>query len=293
MKKRNLTNSKKIAGYVSAASAVLATHNVNGQIGHQVLNPAVIVTENAPRSVDINGDQVPDFAFLIDSSVEPVDDYTTNTTKIALFIGAMTPAQDGAGAIGGEYLASALNCGINISSSSEVSSGILAYSTNQYNSYTYQSSIIASGGDFLGQNNKYMGIKVVLSTAATTHYGWVKISVPAESNTITIHELAINLTPDQAIEACQTVINDNANISNISIEDKVTILSNLNQATINVTPDIIGGKIELISLTGQIVKTQMLSDVDTLIQFDGITEGIYTLSVKSKAGNLNKRIYIK
>lgn len=293
MKKRNLTNSKKIAGYLSAASAVLAANDANSQIGYQVLDPAVVVTENAPRSVDLNGDQIPDFAFLIDSSVEQVEEYVTNTTKSALFIGEMSPAQEGAGAVGSEYLASALNCGTAISSASEISSGILAFSTTQYNSFNYTSSVIDSGGDFLGQNNKYMGIKVVLSTAATTHYGWLKISVPSESNTITIHELAVNLTPDQAIDACQTVIEDDANISTVSIEDKVTVFSNLNQATINVTPDIIGGKVEIISLSGQIVKSQSINDVNTLIQFDGITEGIYTLSLKSKVGNLNKRIYIK
>jgi hypothetical protein len=67
----------------------------------------------------------------------------------------------------------------------------------------------------------------------------------------------------------------------------------LNQASINVTPDLIGGTVELVSLSGQVVRTYNLSDVDTVIHFDGVSEGIYTISAKFKSGVVTKRIYVK
>ena len=101
-------------------------------------------------------------------------------------------------------------------------------------------------------------------------------------------EYAFNATPDAAINTCQT-----AGIENVSVEDKVSIKTTLNDATINVTPDLVGGSISMISMAGQVVKTIAISDVNTTISFEGIDSGIYSVVANFEAGSVNKRVYVK
>ena len=77
------------------------------------------------------------------------------------------------------------------------------------------------------------------------------------------------------------------------VEDKVSIKTTLNDATINVTPDLVGGSISMISMAGQVVKTIVISDVNTTISFEGIDSGIYSVVANFEAGSVNKRVYIK
>ena len=67
----------------------------------------------------------------------------------------------------------------------------------------------------------------------------------------------------------------------------------MNDATVNVTPDLVGGTINLVSLTGQVVKTVKITDVQTEITFDGINSGIYTVVANFENGAVNKRVYVK
>jgi len=125
------------------------------------------------------------------------------------------------------------------------------------------------------------------------HYGWVKISVSSNSSIITVHELAMNLTVGQAIDICQTTGGGNVGLENVSLEDKVSIKSTFNEAFVNVTPDLISGTVDIVSLSGQVVKTYTISDVDNSFSFDGISEGIYTIAAKFNSGLVTKRIYVK
>ena len=135
-------------------------------------------------------------------------------------------------------------------------------------------------------NDKYLGFK--FTAGANTHYGWARLSVAADATTITIKEYAFNATPDGAISTCQT-----AGIENVSIDDKVTIKTTLNDATVNVTPDLVGGAINLISMTGQVVKTTSINDVNTTISFEGVESGIYSVVANFEGGSVNKRVYVK
>jgi hypothetical protein len=293
MKKITLKDSKKLVGYTASVGAFLIGNNAQAQIAHQVLSPAPVVLLNNPISIDVNGDQVPDFAFLINTEQITVSDYVINTITSALFVGAMQPSQAGAGAVGSSYYADTLNCGTSISSASSIGSEVLASSVSQYNVYNYTSNIIETSGEFLGQDNKYLGVKLILSGSGSTHYGWMKISVSNTAHSVTIHEIAINQTTNASIDACQTTTGGNVGIDQVSLEDKITIISKLNEVNINVTPDLIGGTVDLVSLSGQIVRSFTLSDVNNSFQFEGVNEGIYTLSAKLNGGVVNKRIYVK
>ena len=82
-------------------------------------------------------------------------------------------------------------------------------------------------------------------------------------------------------------------LENVKVEDKVTIFTTLNNANINVTPDLIGGNILMVAMNGAIVSTKKITDINTAITFEGIETGIYTISAQFEGGNVSKRVYIK
>ena len=49
----------------------------------------------------------------------------------------------------------------------------------------------------------------------------------------------------------------------------------------------------MISMAGQVVKTIVISDVNTTISFEGIDSGIYSVVANFEAGSVNKRVYVK
>jgi hypothetical protein len=46
-------------------------------------------------------------------------------------------------------------------------------------------------------------------------------------------------------------------------------------------------------MTGQKVHSMPIEDVNTVIKFDGIETGIYTISVQSSEDAVNKKVYVR
>ena len=93
----------------------------------------------------------------------------------------------------------------------------------------------------------------------------MQLSANGTASQLTIHDFAFNGTPDGALNAGQMV-----GLENVNVEDKVSIKTTLNNATINVTPDLIGGLLQVVSINGQVVKSMNIADINTTIEFEGI-----------------------
>jgi nicotinamidase-related amidase len=73
----------------------------------------------------------------------------------------------------------------------------------------------------------------------------------------------------------------------------VTIKTQLEQAIINVTPDLIGGEIAMIDMSGREAKVVVISDVNTVVSFDGVDTGVYMLTARFEDGSVSKKVYVK
>ena len=62
---------------------------------------------------------------------------------------------------------------------------------------------------------------------------------------------------------------------------------------INVTPDLIGAAVSIVSMSGQSLKSDVLTDVNNTISFDGISTGIYQVVVSTSTEKTTERVYIK
>jgi len=296
MNKTNTLNSKLLR-YTTAAGSVLAATSVNAQVVSVDINPDVVLTGSSqPYNLDFNNDATPDVGFQVQALNGNLTYMGIPITYTGFAAGCGFPEGNGAigsmasGPQGSSFNAEALNTGASISNSENFSeSSFVALGLDILADAGLLGQFPLQQGSFLGQDYKYLGVKFAAS--GNTHYGWVQLSVKPNASEITIHGYGFQATPDAAINAGEG--GNPAGLDQAAMEDKVSIISKLNHATINVTPDLIGGEIALVSMSGQVVKTAKIGDVNNSLSFDGITTGIYTVNVKANGGVVNKRVYVK
>ncbi len=283
MKKSTSLNKTKLSSYTAFAGAIVAGSAANAQVTYTDVNPDVVADSLNPYAIDFNGDNTPDLAFGVQHLSGSFSQQGQAFTYEGAFAYAVLPA--GLAVVNpADTTTAVLDCGVSVAQASPfgTSSGAILGYAALISPINYPVAV----GPWLGVADKYLGFK--FTVGANTHYGWARLSVAANAETITIKEYAFNATPDGAINTCQT-----AGIENVSVEDKVTIKTTLNDATVNVTPDLVGGTINIVSMTGQVVKTVAISDVNTTISFEGVESGIYTVAANFNGGSVNKRVYVK
>lgn len=283
--------SSKLARYTAVAGAVIAGSNVNAQIVYTDLVPDVVLdTLSAPYMLDFNNDASPDLVFGAQHFIGSGSQSGIQFTYIGNGAVVGIPAGNALIGVAGSSSAfdlTALNAGDPISSAQNFgASSSNALALNAVINAGIAGTFPVTQGNFIGVSNKFLGAHFAI--AGATHYGWVQLSVNQLADQLTIHDYAYNATADAALNAGQMV-----GLENVKVEDKVTIFTTLNNANINVTPDLIGGNILMVAMNGAIVSTKKITDVNTAITFEGIETGIYTISAQFEGGNVSKRVYIK
>jgi hypothetical protein len=295
MKKKITLDEAKLARFTAVAGAVIAGSNVNAQIVYQDINPDVVVNIANPNyALDFNNDAAPDVAFQISQ----VNGSTTYSGIPITYQGTYGAANAPGGGLqnvqiqtgsASSQLASyigALNNGDEVSSAEMFSSyGLLA------GDITITIPLLGQTlnyplGEWLGVTDKFLGVK--FTAGANTHYGWVRMDVSAGADVITIKDYAFNATPNAPINAGQMV-----SLDGITMEDKVTVRSLLDEAMINVTPDLIGAQLSLVSLTGQVVASQSIEDVHNVLSYAGLETGVYMITVQAADETVNKKVYVR
>lgn len=285
MKKITSLNKTKLSSYTAFAGAIVAGSAANAQVTYTDVNPDVVADSLNPYAIDFNNDATPDLAFGVQHLSGSFSQQGQVFTYEGAFAYAVLPA--GLAVVNpADTTTAVLDCGVSVAQASPfgTSSGAILGYAALISPINYTAAV----GPWLGVADKYLGFK--FTVGANTHYGWARLSVAANAETITIKEYAFNATPGSAINTCEGSTNG---IESVSIEDKVLIKTTLNDATVNVTPDLVGGTINLVSMTGQVVKTIVISDVNTTISFEGVESGIYSVAANFNGGSVNKRVYVK
>jgi hypothetical protein len=60
-----------------------------------------------------------------------------------------------------------------------------------------------------------------------------------------------------------------------------------------VTPDVIGAIVSFVSMSGQTLKTEKLTDVNNSLSFDDLSTGIYQVVVSNGTETTTQRVYVK
>lgn len=295
MKKKITLNESKLARFSAIAGAVLASGSVDAQLIYQDINPDVLIdTASGSYDLDFNSDAIIDLTFSVVNMVGAgttsgfTFTYNVNVANVAfgpgagvvnLVVGTGTSASSAPAALNNGDL---ISVAAPFASSSASNLALVGDVVIPALSYTYP----IAQGNWIGATDKFIGAKFMIGT--NVHYGWVRLDVSAGADTIVVKDYAYNQNGDTPLNAGQTV-----GLDDVSVDNKVTIKTTLNEAMINVTPDLIGGKIVLFNMAGQLMKEVKISEINTKISFEGLDTGIYSVAAQFDGGTVNKRVYVK
>lgn len=292
MKRVITINESRLARFSAVAGAVLASSAVNSQIVYTNVDPDIIIdTASGQYNLDFNADAMIDVTLNVMNVMEFTSISTSTSAVYAGSLAVVTPGI-GAGVVSAilgsssSSYVTAMNNGDLIGTAAVFGGSSMAALAIDITITSSSSSYQISNGAFLGVTDKFLGVKFLIGT--NTHYGWARLDVSANADTIRLKDYAYNVAADSPILAGQTL-----GLDAISVENKVTIKTTLDNATINVTPDLIGGRVVMFNIAGQEIKVVQIIDVNTEILYEGVETGIYTITAQFDGGLVNKKVYIK
>lgn len=275
--KKNFTPNfeTKLARYSAVAGTMIAAGSVNAQITYYDINPDIVYA-NSSGAIDVTGDSQADFAFydtnLVSFNAWQVLAFPIGTNGIA-----------GSTVVSGSNsyyypfkmtLGTPINSGLTWLTGSVQGSMALSIS----GSFPYNSHWQADATD------GYLGMK--LDVAGNTLYGWLRVSVAANSQTMTLKDLGFNATPNTPINAGAT----GAGIS--ELDGKASIFNFNNVLNVNLIENLSNANLSVVSMSGQVVVSKSINGSEQ-IDLNAFAAGIYTVSLQSNEGIMVEKIMIK
>lgn len=265
--------------YAAAAGTIALAGAADAQIVYTDINPDTVIHDSLIYVLDFDNNGQPELQFQTVTSSA-----SSGTAQLAevLVLGNATNAVIGSLYAVSYPFPSAMNNGdsINVSNTGWQNAAInggVQYLGAVYGSYTY--------ANWLGQNDKYMGVR--FSIGANTHYGWVRLSVSAGADTITIKDYAYQTLPGVGLTAGQLV-----GIPTAPVNNNVNVFASANTVVINNTESEKGGTVRIINTLGQSVYESAVTGENMRISLEGQTPGIYFVEVIREDAHFTKKIYI-
>ncbi len=204
MKNQKFQLNKRLAGYSATAFALAAfTANAEGQVVYSGLKN--IVVKNTKDSLDIDGDGIKDFSIINNLGISNKG-----------FIKNLQAGNSWHGSASNKWVYAFY-------------SRAYIISTNVFFNGTgllggFNSSTSTHSGYFPGQGNKFIGIKFKIGT--DTHYGWIRINMPTNVDSVKIIDWAYQKLPDQRIVTGDTAAPVlSGSIKNIGIDTAIFNIS--------------------------------------------------------------------
>ena len=268
---------KKLKTYSLVAGTIIGvTHNIKGAIQYTDVNPdSIITTLVSPYLLDLNGDLITDFKFEVGSGVTcssaSVKCTYTNWVKANGFTTTNS-------VVFTTYIYPWLNSAIALSSESLINSMAKFISGSVTMAIEVTIGFSATRGYFIGQTDKYVGLKFKIG--ANTHYGWMLVDVSSTADTLIIKSYAYNDVPNQSINAGEGIFVgvDEKELNNVSIygyNNQIHISASRGTATIF---NLQGQRVHQSKLTGK-----------TSISLD---KGIYLVRVMEDGRSVTKKVYL-
>ena len=255
---------KRLSQYGALTAAVAGVASANGQIIYHDINPDFdgssdyFLNLNPVDGITPGGiaDGIDDFR-IFESGSYPF----FGSIKIELFNNNSVIASS-----------SLFTYPFALNSGNIISIGNSNWNNQQFQTLAYASSIAGClYGNWCNETDKFIGLKFDIS--GNTHYGWVQLDVNASTLTWSVKGYAFNSTPNQLIEAGQTVLGiDNNQFSQVKIValNKSIALYNLPQRT----------DYKLFNMSGQNVLDGNIESQTHVIEAVTLAKGIYIIELQ-------------
>ena len=142
----------------------------------------------------------------------------------------------------------------------------------------------ASAGTFSNQGDKYIAVQ--FNIGGNTHFGWIRVSV-VDYSSVTIKDFAYENVAGQSIQAGDMP----TSISNAIFEN--TTIKNINNTLEVEFANSFNGKIQVVAISGQVVRSVDVNSRSCSIDMTAATTGIYTVVVSGNEGYAAKKVAIQ
>jgi len=266
---------KKLSKYSAAAVALVATSaSANAQIVYTLVNKTI--NQNGVDSVDINADGTFDIAMV---------QYNIPAYQADVVLGG--PINSQGHAMAGSSPSSypypfVLNGGDQVNTQQFLGADslgtftIVVSGTNPYSSFW-------NGGVTDG----YLGVK--LNVSGNTHYGWIRMDMTANAQSVTIKDMAYNTAANGAIQAGE------GTAFNLDEFEKVANSIWVSERTLyaDVKVDFITGTINLMDVSGRAIESFALNTSKQEFDVSHLPAGTYILSMELNGNVYNKKVVIQ
>jgi len=297
------TTAKRLAGYSTMAGAFVAlSTNAQAQFLYTDIEPdETYAGDGEFYELDLNNDGDVDYMFVVADFTYPGFFYSIanpSNTWPGLIRNVRIYSYNGS--VGGEFgsystiLPYALNNGADINedmqwnTSSAYGNQIMAFYLGVI-SYPSPGSTYSflKAGNWPGKTDKYIALK--LEDGGESYYGWARLDVENDCNEFTIKDYAMKTTPDEGLEAGQTV-----GVFSVIQNDQLTAYSYGN--TINIVVKDLqtnGATVKVFDIEGKVVYQNNLDLSGMQITLETAATGTYTLQVMTEEDAVyTKRVMI-
>jgi hypothetical protein len=145
----------------------------------------------------------------------------------------------------------------------------------------------ASVGQFPGNGDKFLGVKFTVGTS--THYGWLRLDMSTNADSITIKDFAYQATPNTAILAGDT--GTAVGLSKQELNNKLDYFAANGKIKINseLTSNSV---LSIYDLSGKLFQSEMIGNQNE-VGIQGNLEGIYIVEIRNSTGVTRKKLWLE
>jgi len=271
----------KLVKYSAVASAAATVGVANAQVQYTDINDTTVSTNGGFYDLDLNQDGNPDFRLtqIIDSGltenvnavlISPFDSVYNRVIGEAMN-GFNYPANVTPGTIINQY---------------ENFQGIGGSEVKGYMAFEVDG-ISYPNSNWVGPTtNGFLGMQVRIGDSL--HFAWARVDVSLGSNSFTVKDFAVELTPGDSILAAGNLLNIAQNVF-----DNTAIIANNKTLKIVLSSDLEGVEFVLLDLQGRLLREENLSNGTLAFDLSDLSKGVYLVHLRYKGVIRTEKIVIQ
>ena len=301
MSKKTTTLEKRLMNYSALAGTLaVAAGSADAQVVYTDVNPdQTFNTVGAVYNLDLNNDLTPDFPLTVQSATGT---YLGGLVNYAILgAGLITASSNEIVGYAGAYAnyASALNFGDTVSDIQNFISAPLATSSSQGGALLGANVVITGiysttlgQGQFIGQSDKFIGLKLI--SGGSTYHGWARVDVSLDGSSFTVKDYAY-----ESVANAQIICGDTGGgmITSVNPDQLLKDVRTYYYGG-NVMVDVGGdlsqsGQVIVMNSAGQTVREYGLQTGRNRFDVSDLSSGIYMVATRFNEGEEVRKIMIR
>jgi hypothetical protein len=272
----------KLIKYSALASAAATVSVANGQVKYTDINDTTVSTNGGFYDLDLNQDGNPDFRLtqFVDSGI------TQNVNAVLI-----SPFDSVFNRVIGESI-NGFNYPANVTPGTVINQyenfqGIGGSEVKGYMAFTVDDTISYPNSNWVGPTtNGFLGMQVRIGDSL--HFAWARIDVSMGSNSFTVKDFAVELTPGDSIISAGNLLGIAQNVF-----DNSAIISNNKTLKIVLNKDLTDVELVLLDLQGRFLREEDLTNGTSVFDLSELADGVYLVHLKHKGVIRTEKIIIQ